>query len=247
MIISDTYRYVFVQIPHTASTAIAEELIRFYDGRPILKKHSYVPEFERAASRAQKDYFVFGSIRNPLDERVSSYWKLRSDHLALYSHEGELQEGVEDRSFRLGRRRYEYLRAEERDFEDYFRKFCRYTYDSPVSLRKSRYNKVMRYEDIRTEFRDVLQALGISPERDLQEANPTSGREKNFTQYYTPSIIPRAVRIFGPFMEEWGYAWPDEWSVPRLNWSSRLGYKFWGGVRRAFWRTAGFMMTGNES
>lgn len=239
LIISDKHRYVFIQIPHTASTAIAEELIRYYDGRPILKKHSYIPEFERFATPKQKDYFVFGSIRNPLDERVSSYWKLRSDHLRIYSHEGDLEEGVERRASGLGRRRFRYLQTADDGFEAYFRKFCRYTYDTPISLRKERYDKVMRYEKIAEEFEGVLTALDIKPVRRLPASNRTAGRDSDFERYYTRAMIRQATRVFGPFMREWGYSWPDDWNEYDIPWISEIGYRFWGGVRRTYWRTIG--------
>ena len=85
VIISDEHRYVFVEQPHTACTAIRDELTAFYGGRPILDRHATYAAFLRAATPDQKRYFVFSGLRNPLDERVSLYCKYRTDHHHKYS------------------------------------------------------------------------------------------------------------------------------------------------------------------
>ncbi len=85
MIISDTHRYLFVELPHTGTTAISQELRECYDGRKILHKHARYGDFLRGATASQRDYFVFSCIRNPLDEAVSIYARLRSDHRNAYS------------------------------------------------------------------------------------------------------------------------------------------------------------------
>tara|TARA_R110002124_G_scaffold175649_1_gene343464 strand:- start:41 stop:211 length:171 start_codon:yes stop_codon:yes gene_type:complete len=56
MIISHKYKYLFVEVPHTGSTSISEELVANYDGHPILKKHSQYIDFLRQASKEEKDY-----------------------------------------------------------------------------------------------------------------------------------------------------------------------------------------------
>jgi hypothetical protein len=76
MVISHTYKYLFVELPHTASTAIHQELCENYEGIPIIRKHAPYHEFIRIATAEEKVYFVLSGIRNPLDEAVSIYFIL---------------------------------------------------------------------------------------------------------------------------------------------------------------------------
>ena len=71
MILSDEHRYLFVELPHTGTTAISRELQEHYGGRPILIKHARYHQFRKIATREQKSYFVFSCIRNPAEEAVS--------------------------------------------------------------------------------------------------------------------------------------------------------------------------------
>ena len=89
MIISHTHKYLFVEIPLTASYAIRHELCEYYGGVPILHKHASFPDFLQIAAPHERDYFVFATVRNPLDETVSRYCKLRCDHKGTFSDPGD--------------------------------------------------------------------------------------------------------------------------------------------------------------
>ena len=67
MIISHKYKYLFVELPLTASTAVSKELRENYDGESILYKHATYHEFLKIASPEEKKYFVFSGMCNPLD------------------------------------------------------------------------------------------------------------------------------------------------------------------------------------
>ena len=54
MIISHKYKYLFIETPHTGSTAISNELQENYDGQRILHKHAYYFEFARQASEEER-------------------------------------------------------------------------------------------------------------------------------------------------------------------------------------------------
>ena len=53
-------------------------------------------------------------------------------------------------------------------------------------------------------------------------------------QYYTPETVDRAKRVFGPFMDRWGYPSPPEWGDTPA--SARLQFVLFAGPRYAFWR-----------
>jgi len=56
-----------------------------YEGQPILYKHATYPEFLRVATDDEKTYFAFSTIRNPLDQAVSRFFKLKTDHKGQFS------------------------------------------------------------------------------------------------------------------------------------------------------------------
>ena len=91
MIISDKHRYLFVELPRTATTAIAKELRENYEGHSILYKHATYEDFLRIATDEQKKYFTFSCIRNPLDDVVSIYLKYRHNHGNSFTNPNNLK------------------------------------------------------------------------------------------------------------------------------------------------------------
>ena len=75
MIISEKYKYVFIQNQMSASSSTGLELIKKYDGEYVLEKHSFYRDFLKLKGDKAKDYFVFCGIRNPLDTFVTAYYK----------------------------------------------------------------------------------------------------------------------------------------------------------------------------
>ena len=104
MIISHEHRFVFVELPRTGSTAVGKELIESYGGVRILRKHSSYGDFVRQATPDERTYFKFSSIRNPMDDAVSGYFKLATDHHGRYSDEMR-------RRYRVGNRGADTMRA----------------------------------------------------------------------------------------------------------------------------------------
>jgi len=76
MIISNKYKYVFIELPRTGTTAISQELCDFYGGERIFEKHSKYSFFKKNATLEQQGYFIFSCLRNPLDRTVSLYFHL---------------------------------------------------------------------------------------------------------------------------------------------------------------------------
>jgi hypothetical protein len=210
VIISDEHKYVFVEQRHTACSATRDELIASYGGRPILHKHATYAAFLRAATREQKRYFVFAGIRNPLDEAVSLYFKLRTDHQGKYS----------ERFPRLSRRQraaFAYVSAEQPDFAAFLRRFYRRPYDNDTIVYHKHMDAIIRFEHLQEDFSLVLQRIGLEQVRPLPASNRTA-RGGHYLDYYPPELQAHAARVFGPFMRKWGYELPGEWvgvTVPR--------------------------------
>ena len=232
MVISHKYKYLFIELPHTASTAIGAELCENYDGLKILRKHSTYYEFQRTASAEEKRYFVFSGIRNPLDEAVSNYYKFKVNHKERYSDPRKKEKGiVTDDEVEL----YNLIQATNADFYAFLKKDYRPPYDNWSCLSHKRFDFVIRFEHLQEDFSEVLRLIGIEQKRPLPVKNKAGGRSGDFALYYTPEMYEDARRIFGPFMKKWGYEFPTEWgdvSVSRLH---QIQFYVLGVCRNLYW------------
>jgi hypothetical protein len=221
VIISDEHRYVFIELPRTGSTAAAAELCQNYGGQEKLGKHSTYRDFLRIATPEQKAYFALAGIRNPLDVAVSRYVQLKTDKGQRFSDPVKLAQrntAVE----RLETRIYHWIHDNDADFEQFLRRWYLLPYDTWASLDHRRMDMLLRFESLADDFDSALRRLGLEPVRRLPVVNPTRAREGGFESYYTPAAIRRAAWVFGPYMEEWGYAFPAAWGEVRVPAWSRL-------------------------
>ncbi|HEY7735973.1 MAG TPA: sulfotransferase family 2 domain-containing protein [Candidatus Limnocylindrales bacterium] len=238
MIVSREHRYVFVEVPRTGSSSISQELRELYGGVRVLTKHATYPEFARQASADERRYFVFAGVRNPLDDMVSQYFKLKTHHRKVSGRKKRLH----------GRRLYawldermsRYLERTNADFSTWFLRYKVLPYDSIASVSRKRFDYVIRFEELAADFAHALERIGLEARRSLPSHNPTSMRERDFASYYTPAAIQRARRVLGPHMEQWGYSFPGEWNLQPPSTLHRAEYLALGILRRAYWRTSAF-------
>ncbi len=217
MIISDEHKYVFVELPWTASTAISKELREHYGGRRVLRKHSSYREFLKYASPEQKKYFVFSGVRNPLDELVSVYVKYVTDHRANYTNN-------KNWVTRRKKRRYEWVQENTPSFAQFFLRFYHLPLENWSSLDHHHFDYVYRLENLQEDFAEILRRIGLQPMRSLPVVHRTEGKAAG-QSYYKPETYKRARFVCGPLMERWGYEFPPEWHAGRAAWQSRLPYR----------------------
>lgn len=238
MVISDRHRYVFVQIPQTASTAVGSELCEFYGGREILEKHSSYHDFLRFATDEEKRYRVIACIRNPMDIVVSRYFRVLADQHPRYSKaspgDSHLKR-LRDWLIHHERRTYRHVHQPGGSFPSYFRRFYWWVYNSRVCMLPA-HAYLIRFERLSEDFDRVLRELGLTKVRDLPVRNPTRSRGRDFSAYYPPDLRPRAVWVFGPFMERWGYQFPPEWGKVSTPRASRLLFRFDTAVRFLYFK-----------
>jgi hypothetical protein len=207
MIISEKHKYIFVELPHTGSTAISNELCENYDGERIMKYHSFFHELQGKVTN-KNDYFVFSGIRNPLDEVVSIYLKYKTDQITEYEIIADLD--------RASRQRYTF--AKNNSYQDYLRRFYKIPYDNWSCLSHSQFDYVIKFENIQNDFQTALCRIGLALKRPLPIVNPTR-QKRHYLTYYPPEIYDYARYVFGPFMKRWNYLLPYEWgdsSVPNF-------------------------------
>ncbi len=232
MVVSEKHRYVFIQLPHTACTAVGRELIENYGGRPILSKHASYRAFRRWAADEADNYFTFASIRNPMDEVVSIYHKFKTDHNGDYSNPANWRQNGGWLS-RRGLRQFLFVKERKASFQEYFKRFFVLPYVNTSVLVHGRVNTVLRFESIQNDFADIVQRLGLDLVRPLPLVNPTRKESRSFELNYE-GVEDRACHIFGPLNKMWGYTLPSGWSE-NIPLTSEIAFAFSRAGRTAFW------------
>jgi hypothetical protein len=214
---------VFVELPRTGSTTISRELRTHYDGVRIKPKHGTYYEFLKVANRDEKQYFVFSCIRNPLDETVSRYFKLKTNHKERYTNRAKRRKrrGIGERIETLF---FHYVEKSGADFPTFLRTFYVLPYSNWAMLSHKTFNFVIRFENL------------LEQKRPLSVMNKTNTRASDFTQYYTPATTKRAKRVFGPFMKEWGYEFPTAWGKPHVPWWNQIEFTFFNFFWKLYWK-----------
>jgi hypothetical protein len=109
-------------------------------------------------------------------------------------------------------------------------------YDRWSSLSHHRFDYIIRFEHLADDFAEALRRIGIEPQRPLPRVNTTASRGRDWRDYYPPRTRARARRVFGPFMERWGYEFPPEWEVDRVTGTQRLQYRAFSFLAGLYWR-----------
>jgi len=228
MIISHQYRYLFIEIPLTGSWSIRHELCERYAGVPILHKHATYPEFAASATPAERDYFVFAAVRNPLDKVVSRYYKLKTDHKGAFSDPTSADALLTDYA---DHGKFEYVCRLGASFQQYFAKYHKRLYSDLIDVSGERLDFVLRFENLQEGFAEVLRQLGIEQTGTIPMMNETVGRSRDWLSYYTSDIVTQAQKTFAPFMEKWGYRFPSEWPEYQSSWRDRAEFRLLCTVR----------------
>lgn len=225
MIISHKHRFLFVEIPHTASHSISNELIEFYEGKQIIRKHANVSQFLNQATKDEKAYFKFATVRNPLDYMVTQYFKYKSNHKGQYTNpQALLVNGGHVTNEHL--KHFRFVNEEGRAFPDFLMEFFNKTYNNWFLLGKQHFDYVIKFENLQEEYKKVIDMMGLEYHRPLPHINPTAGKEKrDYREYYPESIKSAVLRNYGPFMEKWGYELPGGSGYAEIPLSSRIRFR----------------------
>ena len=235
MIINHEHRYVYVEVPRTGSSAVRKELRVMYGGQPILRKHASYRDFLRQATDDEKTYFVFSGVRNPLDVAVTRYIHLKGNVKDHFTDPWSIKVRNSIAS-KIERRIYAWIQRRDATFEQFLKRWYLLPYDTWTSLDHSSIDMVLRFEHLPEDFEEALRRIGLEPQRPLPVVNKTPGRERDFVSYYTPEAIKRAVWVFGPYMEEWGYPMPEQWGpvrTPAWSWILQRIARFYRGI---YWK-----------
>jgi hypothetical protein len=234
MVISDANRYLFIEVPQTASSALADELVENYGGRRILRKHTDYSEFLRSASDIERSYAVMATVRNPLDIVVSKFAKARDNHRNSYKPTKTAGAPWGYR-FRPEAREYAYISRHNPDFAAYVKKFFPRVYNGRACLLPD-HAHVLRYERLNDDLEAWLRKIGLKMLRPLPWRHVTSGRERGFSELFEGDLRAHAMRVFGPYMRRWGYEFPQDWPAEGSISKNEFNFKLDTAIRRFYFR-----------
>jgi len=216
MIISHKYKFLFIGLPFSASSAITKELHAKYEGKPFLRKHSLYHEFKKVATKQEKNYFVFAVLRNPMEIVVTTYSKMKANAKGNFTNPILYKENGGHITKRQ-RLRFKYIKNNNPTFQEYFLKFYTKPYDNLSSITLSKCDFIIQYDNIENDYILALEKAGINNPSPLPVANKTAGKKKELSFYYTDEVRDRAISVFGPFMKKYGYKFPDNWGKVRIS------------------------------
>ena len=231
MIISHKYKFLFIGLPFSASSAITKELHVNYEGKPFLRKHSLYHEFEKVATKEEQKYFVFAVLRNPMEIAVTVYEKMKVNAKGNFTNPDLFKEngGHITKNHRL---RFNYIKTNNASFQEYFIKFHTKPYDNLSSITLDKCDFVIRYENISEDYLLALKKAGIDNPTPLPVANKTKGKKQDMSLYYTEDIRKQAIYVFGPFLARYNYSFPVEWGQVNVPITSFIKFKIMGVLRR---------------
>lgn len=231
MIISHKYKFLFIGLPFSASSAITKELHAKYEGKPFLRKHSLYYEFAQVATTEEKRYFVFAVLRNPMEMAVTVYEKMRANAKGNFTNP-ELYAENGGHITKKHREKFNFIHNNNATFQEYFLKYFTKPYDNLSSLTLDNCDFVIRYEHIAKDYITALKLAGIKSPSPLPVANRTSGKKKNAMDYYSEEIQQRALYVFGPFLEKHGYSFPKHWQNTTVPITSNILFELLGFIRK---------------
>lgn len=235
MMISHEHRYVYIEVPRTGSSAVRRELQEMYGAEPILRKHATYRDFLRQASDEEKTYFAFSGIRNPLDVAVTRYVHLKGNVKDHFTDPWSVKVRNSLAS-RIERRIFAWVQRTDATFGEFLKRWYLLPYDTWTSLDHQGIDMVLRFEHLHDDFAEALRRIGLEPVRPLPVVNATPGREPDFESYYTPEAARRAVWVFGPYMEQWGYRFPESWGAVRVPAWSKVLMRIVRFYRSIYWK-----------
>ena len=228
MIVSDQHKFVFVEIPHTGSHSVSNELTELYGGRAIVRKHANITQYMAWAKGEQKRYYKFATVRNPLDYMATMYEKYRSNHKGQYTNEEALlKNGGHVTNEHL--RHFDYVYNQGGSFEGFMKTFFDKVYNNWFLVGSHQFDYVMKFENLQSEFADVLKLIGVEKVRDIPHINPTKGK-RPYQEYYTEGLKDLVLRNYGPFMKKWGYEFPLGWQASEIPVVSDFKFRLKGSL-----------------
>lgn len=194
MVTSEKYKYVFIGIPYSGSTAISKELCLLYDGEAVLAKHSNIQMLLHRGIDLSS-CTVAAVLRDPYEMMRTHFYNMKNPPPGWFEDaKYNIENGGHLR--KIDRQRYAVVQREQLSFSDYVKRYHLLPYDTFFSLNKPYVDFVIEFSDLSNSFRQFLLACGIEPVRDLPIENKSSNKSARETDNQATPVCLQ------PFMYE---------------------------------------------
>jgi hypothetical protein len=199
VIVSHEHRFVYVQVPQTGSSAIGTWMVEHLGGVRVLRKHTTLPQARRLLGKSIDGYLVIASVRDSLDQFVSSYFKTLNRPATGTGSGGWFGLRATSTS------RVEWAQSGDPSLDSYIDRFVRRPHGPVYTLSLRAADLVLRYEEIGAASQYVTAALGVGELPPVPQVNSTDRARSDLSELASPGRYERVVRYHRPFRHEWGY------------------------------------------
>lgn len=231
MVISQRYKYIFIELPRTGTTAIANELCELYNGTKILSKHATYADFLDQCTSEEADYFSFSCRRHPIDRTYSYFIKMKNGYYDYKFNNGDTT--LYEKVFLLPM--VKWVKENDVSFQDFLEKRYKLPYTDWRILNHKELDFIINFESLNADFIKALNKINIDPVRDLPKKNVT-GERKEFTQV-VKEVDPKVIRdVFGPFLISHNYNTPHYIKNHDLSFAENLKFSVSNLTYRSLWK-----------
>lgn len=193
MLICHKAKVIFVCIPHTASTQIAE----------ILKKSGFVEVRDKHSlpyfiPRRFQNYQLIGGFVDPLVDLKSMYWKFRNDHLGLYSEALKSKNGRHRSLGRRGRKFFRMVRDKGANFNEFAAAAAQPYYVSQICAAYRRYDFRYDRENLELDWEVIRDMCELNINSKLAHGNVTEkGDDEQVSEDVLKMVRPQRDILSG--------------------------------------------------
>lgn len=190
MIISEKYKYIFIGIPFSASSATSKELLLNCGGKYILSKHSNIPLLIKKTQIHVDDYVVFAIYRDPLDALFTLYSKMCADQNNVWTDNKYLRSKgghVSRKAWLLSK-----LVRKGLSFPSFVAlKALFLPVDTFLTLNYPYLDRIIEYDQLSPEFNTLMNEIGIQRTTNIPLYNRTTkkGDKPKIPSYMTDYFI----------------------------------------------------------
>ena len=216
--------YLFIQVPRTASTALAKGVLEPHlggerlppahvidgEGRIVVNaKHAALADLLAHGvldEPARRQLLVFTTVRNPFDHLVSEHLNLRLRQLEL----------LDDPEWRRTRPTTAAMKRDATEME--FAAWATKWFERRPAARARRFahtffgryydgvDRVLRFERLQEDFDLLVRDLGVADRLEIPTINPTPADRAGHRDHYDARARRAVERAFRPIIRRFGYA-----------------------------------------
>lgn len=196
--------------------------------RVLEKKHANLSQFLGQCSREERSYFKFATVRNPLDTAVTDYCKYQGNHKGNYTNPAmRIENG--GHVTKEHRAHFDFIHNQNGSFADFLRRFHNRVYHNWFLLGAGQLDFVLRFENLAEDYKLLFDKLNLAMPRELPHVNPTK-KKRNYEEFFPTDLIPFSVWRYGPFMDYWGYSFPETWGPTKTPVTAKLKFGITEGI-----------------